>query len=91
MCHSFLLDGVPTLKGARLQSVLGDVPKATTTNAGIRGSFSTSTSLKLTTFNAPIEVNANLTDAEGDKSMELVMKTQNGCVSYCLIFAPSTF
>ena len=44
-----------------MQSVLGDVVEATTINAGIRGSFNASMSLKLTTSNAPIEVNADLT------------------------------
>ena len=63
-----------------MQSVLGDVVEATTTNAGIRGSFNASTSL---TFNAPIEVNADLTNAEGDKPTELVMKTQNGYTLCC--------
>ena len=67
-----------------MQSVLGDVVEATTTNAGIRGSFNASTSL---TFNAPIEVNANLTNTERDKSTELVMRTQSWYTSYCLIFA----
>ena len=66
-----------------MQSVLGDVVEATTTNAGIRGSFNASTSLKLTTSNAPIEVNADLTNAEGDKPTELVMKTQNGYTLCC--------
>ena len=87
MCHSFLLDGVLALKGARLQSVLGDVLKATTTNAGVRGNCNASTSLKLTTSNAPIEVNANLTNTERDKSTELVIKTRSGYASYYLIFA----
>ena len=87
MCHSFILDGVLALKGARLQSVLGDVLKATTTNAGVRGNFNALTSLKLTTSNAPIEVSANLANAEGDKSTELVMRTQSWYAFYCLIFA----
>ena len=66
-----------------MQSVLGDVVEATTINAGIRGSFNASMSLKLTTSNAPIEVNANLMNAEGDKPTELVMKTQNGYTPCC--------
>ena len=70
-----------------MQSVLGDVVEATTTNAGVCGNFNVSTSLKLITSNAPIEVNANLTNTERDKSTELVINTQNGHASYCLILA----
>ena len=87
MCHSLLLDEVPELRGTCSQSVLGDVVEATTTNAGVRGNFNASMSLKLNTSNAPIEVNTVLTNAEGDMSTELVMRTQNWYASYCLIFA----
>ena len=59
------------------QSLAGNHIRAGTRNTPIRGKFNASTTLELETSNAPIEVEANLVNGDGEEPTRLVLKTSN--------------